>query len=63
MGISLPANFDEQLQSDTPAALTAYVYGESLMSDRIILGLALVNSIRAVTGQESPVTISTRNYR
>jgi ABC-2 type transport system permease protein len=59
MGLVLPAEFDQQLQGETAAAVTAYVYGESLLRDRAFLATTLASELRALAGQESPVTIHT----
>jgi hypothetical protein len=59
MGLVLPAGFDQQLVGDTAVSLTVYVYGESLLRDRAFLATALVNQLRSLDGQESPITIVT----
>lgn len=57
MGVVLAADFDARLSGATPASLTVYVSGESLLSDRALLGSALVAHLRALTGATSPVTV------
>ena len=57
VGIILPAGFDEQLRGDAAAALTIYIYGESLLKDRIFLATAVVTMLRDLSGQQSPVTV------
>ncbi len=60
MGLVLPADFDRLLrESDTAVPLTVYVYGESLVSNRMLLGVTLVNVLREATGLDTPVTIVT----
>ena len=60
MGLVLPADIDRLIQeTDTAVPLTVYVYGESLMSDRMLLGVTLVNVLRQATGLDAPVTIVT----
>jgi ABC-2 type transport system permease protein len=57
MGVVLPAGIDSQLTAGEAASITVYVWGESYMNDRIILGTALVNMVRQIAGQEAPVEI------
>lgn len=57
MGINLPAGFDNQMRSGEPVKLIVYLWGESQLRNRIILGSALVSMIRQVAGQEPPVEI------
>jgi ABC-2 type transport system permease protein len=59
MGLVLPVGFDQQMVDDTAVSLTVYVYGESLLRDRAFLATALVNQLRSLDGQESPITIVT----
>ncbi|MCA9971791.1 MAG: ABC transporter permease [Anaerolineales bacterium] len=59
MGIILPANFDAQLRQGTDAPVTLYVWGQSLLKDRAILGSAIVALLRDVSGQAAPVTVTT----
>jgi ABC-2 type transport system permease protein len=61
VGLVLPAGFDEQMRGDTAASMTVYVYGESLLRDRAFLGTAIAAELRALSGQESPVTIVTES--
>lgn len=57
MGVILPAGFDAQVQAGVELTLTVYIYGESLLKNRAILGVTLANLLRDLTGQPSPVTI------
>jgi ABC-2 type transport system permease protein len=57
MGLSIPAGFDNHLRSSELAKITVYVWGESQMQNRVILGSALVSLMRQVAGQETPVQI------
>ncbi len=57
MGIYLPAGFDNQLRQSEQAEITVYVWGESQMRNRIILGSALVSMMRQIAGHEPPVEI------
>ncbi|HRQ37904.1 MAG TPA: ABC transporter permease [Chloroflexota bacterium] len=60
LGIILPADFDAAVRRGEEAELTAYVWGESLLKDRTILGINLAALIRQAAGQEAPVNIITR---
>jgi ABC-2 type transport system permease protein len=58
MGVVLPGNFDSRIRANEQVNVTFYVWGESLLQNRIILGSALVNSMRQAVGQEPPVEIT-----
>jgi ABC-2 type transport system permease protein len=58
MGVVLPENFDRLAQAGEEINVTFFVWGESLLQNRIILGSALVNAMRQVSGQEPPVEIT-----
>jgi ABC-2 type transport system permease protein len=58
MGIVLPPDFDSLVEQGQPTEITAYVWGESLAKNRIILGATITNMIRDVAGQEVPVEIA-----
>ncbi len=57
MGLVLPANFDAQLAANQPVTIRAYIWGESLLQHRAILGAAVINAIRQIIGQDVPVDI------
>lgn len=60
MGLALPADFDQQLQAgDGPARLMVYVWGESLLRHRLLLGTALAGLARQAQGDDLPVTLTT----
>jgi ABC-2 type transport system permease protein len=59
MGIALPVGFDNLVRQGEMTEITAYVWGESLAKDRIVLGATIANMIRDVAGQEVPVEIVT----
>jgi ABC-2 type transport system permease protein len=59
MGIVVPADFDNLVRQGQMTKVTAYVWGESLAKDRIVLGATITNMIRDVAGQEVPVEIVT----
>jgi ABC-2 type transport system permease protein len=58
MGLYLPADFDGRLAQDEPVSVTIYVWGESLLRDRISLATTIVGLSRAISGQEAPLRIS-----
>jgi len=59
MGIVLPSDFDNLVIQGEMTEITAYVWGESLAKDRIVLAATIANMIRDVAGQEVPVEIVT----
>ncbi|HEY32426.1 MAG TPA: ABC transporter permease [Dehalococcoidia bacterium] len=59
MGIVLPSDFDSLLEQGQIPEITAYVWGESLAKQRIVLRATIDNMIRDVAGQEVPVEIVT----
>ncbi|MGD8750614.1 MAG: ABC transporter permease [Anaerolineales bacterium] len=60
LGVVLPQGFDDVLQQGQKLELLAYVWGESLLKNRAILGATLVALIRETAGQETPVEIISR---
>jgi ABC-2 type transport system permease protein len=58
MGLYLPANFDAQLSRNEPTSVTVYVWGESLLRDRITLATTIVGLSREISGQEAPLLIT-----
>lgn len=60
LGIILPADFDAAVRRGEEAEITAYIWGESLLKNRTLLGIILVSLIRQMAGQEAPVNIITR---
>ena len=59
MGIVLPPDFDERVATGSPTTMMAYIWGESLLHDRAVLGAAMSVWVRQIAGQESPVDIAT----
>lgn len=59
VGIVLQAGFDQRLLSGQRGSLTVYVWGESLLRDRVLIGTALADWLRALAGHEAPVVITT----
>lgn len=56
-GLYLPAGFDEQVAAGAQPELHFLVGGESLASNRIILGVTTLEMIREVQGVEPPVAV------
>lgn len=56
-GLYLPAGFDSEVQSGTMPALSLYVSGESLASNRVILGVTTLDMLRGIEGTEPPVDV------
>lgn len=57
MGLVLPVGFDQQLRENKPVEVNAYLWGESLLKNRIILGSTIVFLLREVSGIEAPVEV------
>ncbi|UCH58506.1 MAG: ABC transporter permease [Anaerolineales bacterium] len=57
MGLVLPAGFDQQLKENKPVQVSAYMWGESLLKNRIILGSTIVFLLREVSGINAPVEV------
>jgi ABC-2 type transport system permease protein len=58
MGLILPDGFDQKLIEGQPVDLVVYIWGESLMKDRAMLGTTLATLFREISGQEAPVEIT-----
>jgi ABC-2 type transport system permease protein len=57
IGLTLPVGFDTAVQTGDSVELSAYIWGESLLQDRAILGTSIAVWIREIAGQEKPVEI------
>jgi ABC-2 type transport system permease protein len=57
VGIDVPSDFDSLLKQGAAAPLNLYVWGESLLKDRIILTATLDDLFAAASGRESPVNV------
>mgnify|MGYP001180905227 CR=1 FL=1 len=57
MGVLLPAGFDASVVNGEAVEISAYVWGESLAKNRMIIPAAIADAARQVAGQEVPVTI------
>lgn len=56
-GLYLPPGFDTQVTSGEQPALEFFVSGESLASNRIILGVTTLELVREIEGTEEPVEV------
>lgn len=59
MGMVLPAGFDEAVASGSVPTVTAWIWGESLAKDRLVLGAAVASLVRGLAGGESAVRVET----
>jgi len=57
MGIILPAGFDGALQAGQVTGIDAYIWGESLAKDRMVLGVTVASLARDVSGRTIDLTI------
>lgn len=57
-GLYLPAGFDQAVLAGEQPPLDFYVGGESLASNRIILGVTTLELVRNIEGSEPPVDVS-----
>lgn len=57
-GLYLPAGFDEQVIAGNQPELSFVVGGESLASNRIILGVTTLEMVRGIEGTEPPVNVA-----
>ncbi len=56
-GLHLPQGFDQSVRSGDRPPLEFYVSGQSLASNRIVLGITALDLIRAMEGTEPPVEV------
>lgn len=59
LGLILPAGFDAALASGEATEVTAYLWGQSLLQNRALLGTTLVGLLRQAAGQTSPLEVVT----
>ena len=59
IGIVLPADFDARVAGGQATSMLAYIWGESLLKDRVMLAVAMTAWVRPIAGHESPVEIAT----
>ena len=58
-GVVLPRDFDGLVKAGEEATISAYIWGGSLLKNRVIVGVALAYLIRELTGVEAPVDVTT----
>lgn len=58
-GLILQEDFDEQLGSGERPQLQLFISGESYAVDRLVVSVSTIDAVRAITGNESPLTIET----
>jgi ABC-2 type transport system permease protein len=58
-GMVLPAGFDQNLSQGDEIKVQGYIWGESKLKDRAILGTSVAVLLREMLGQEAPVEIET----
>jgi ABC-2 type transport system permease protein len=58
MGIILPPGFDGSAVKGETVTVTAYIWGESLMKDRVVIGTTMAAVIREMIGKEAPFEIA-----
>lgn len=59
IGMVLPEGFDDRVAAREPAEVAGYIWGESGLDSRAILGTSILSLFRDVAGYEPPVEIVT----
>lgn len=59
MGLILEADFDAKLREGRESKLVIYVWGESLIKHRAMIGSAIIHQIRSKTGSTLPIDVKT----
>ena len=59
MGIVLPEGFDDAVSRGEKVRIEAYIWGESLLKNRLFLGITMAFLFRDLTGLEAPVEVAT----
>ncbi len=57
LGIVLQEKFDSKIKNGELIRLTVYIWGESLLKNRVIAGAAVLSRIRDISQKESPVEL------
>ncbi len=57
MGIVLPEDFDNALAQGSEVGIKAYISGQSLAENRVILSVTIADLVRELAGQEAPVAV------
>ena len=59
VGITVPVDFDDKVSAGETTQMNVYVWGESLLKNRILLVAGMAVWVRDIAGLESPVEIVT----
>lgn len=57
-GIIIPEGFDADLTAGNVTDLTIYMWGQSLISDRTIIGSAIAEDVLELSGRATPVSVN-----
>lgn len=57
MGVVLPEGFDDAVIQGSEIVINAYISGQSLAENRVILGVTIADLVRDLAGQEAPVVV------
>jgi ABC-2 type transport system permease protein len=57
MGVVLPQGFDDSVAQDQMPGMTAYIWGESLAKNRMILGATLAHLVVQLAGREPAIDV------
>ena len=57
MGIVLPAGIDDAVVEGSEVGIEAYISGQSLAENRVILGVTIADLVRELAGHEAPVAV------
>jgi len=57
MGVVLPEGFDDAVIQGSEIVINAYISGQSLAENRVILGVTIADLVRDLAGQEAPVAV------
>ena len=58
VGMALPSGFDDALILAEEAEISVYVWGESLLKNLTIIEISIIELIRDMTGEQTPVEIA-----
>ncbi len=61
-GLVLPAGFDQAVKAGERPLLEFYIGGESLASNRVILGVTALDLVREVEGRPAPVEVEVNDF-
>lgn len=58
-GVTIPDGFDADLAAGNVTDLTIYMWGQSLISDRTIIGSAIAEDVLDASGRDTPIAVNT----